>query len=471
MNENKKLQKPWIVQKFIGDKKFYQRVLFLAVPIMIQNGITNFVSLLDNIMIGQIGTVQMSGASIVNQLIFVYFLCIFGAVSGAGIFTAQYYGKQDMEGIQYTFRFKLLISTLLTVLAIVLFCSAGDHLITLYLSGEGKASDAAAILRYGGEYLSIILFGLPAFMLGQAYASTLRECGETMLPMKAGLAAVFVNLTFNYLLIFGKFGFPQLGVEGAAIATVLSRYVEAAIIVVWTHLHKKENPYIVGLYRSFYIPAGVMKNIIIKGTPLLFNEGLWASGVAMLTQCYSVRGLSVVASLNIANTINNVFNVVFIALGDSVAIIVGQLLGAGEMEEARDTDTKMIAFSVCSCVLIGGLMLLFAPLFPMLYNTSNEVRQLATEIIMVSALFMPQSAFLHAAYFTLRSGGKTFITFLFDSASIWCVSVPVVYVLSRFTGLSMIMIYVAYYLTETFKAILGFVLVKKGIWLQNIVKE
>lgn len=471
MKENKKLQKPWIVQKFIGDKKFYKRVLFLAVPIMIQNGITNFVSLLDNIMIGQIGTVQMSGASIVNQLIFVYFLCVFGAVSGAGIFTAQYYGKQDMKGIQYTFRFKLLISALLTILSIVLFCYAGDSLITLYLSGEGKASDAAAILQYGKEYLAIMLLGLPAFMVGQVYASTLRECGETVIPMKAGLVAVFVNLAFNYLLIFGKFGFPQLGVEGAAIATVLSRYVEATIIVVWTHLHKKENPYIVGVYHSLYIPSEVMKNIIIKGTPLLFNEGLWASGIAVLTQCYSVRGLSVVASLNIANTINNVFNVVFIALGDSVAIIVGQLLGAGEMEEARDTDNKMIAFSVGACVVVGLLMLLFAPLFPMLYNTSSDVRHLATQIIMVSALFMPQSAFLHAAYFTLRSGGKTFITFLFDSASIWCVSVPVVYVLSRFTGLSMIMIYVVYYFTETLKATLGFILVKKGIWLQNIVKE
>lgn len=459
------------LKKFIGDKKFYKRVLFLAVPIMIQNGITNFVSLLDNIMIGQMGTVQMSGASIVNQLIFVYFLCIFGAVSGAGIFTAQYYGKQDMKGIQYTFRFKLFIVTLLTALAIVLFCCMGDTLITFYLSGEGKASDAAAILVYGKQYLAVTLFGLPAFMIGQVYASTLRECGETVVPMKAGLVAVFVNLVFNYLLIFGKFGFPQLGVEGAAIATVLSRYVETAIIVFWTHTHKKENPYIAGMYASLYIPGDVMKNIVIKGTPLLFNEGLWASGMAMLTQCYSVRGLSVVASLNIANTINNVFNVVFIALGNSVAIIVGQLLGAGEMEEARETDTKMIAFSVGACFIVGVLMLLFAPLFPMLYNTTDDVRHLATQIIMVAAAFMPQSAFLHAAYFTLRSGGKTFITFLFDSASIWCLSVPVVYALSRFTGLSMIMIYVACYLTETLKALLGFILVKKGIWLQNIVKE
>ncbi len=464
-------QKTSFMKKFVGDKAFYKRVLFLAIPIMIQNGITNFVSLLDNIMIGQVGTVQMSGAAIVNQLLFIYNLCIFGAVSGAGIFTAQYFGKQDHEGIRYTVRFKFLIGILLTVAVTAIFLIFGTPLISYYLNGEGKAEDAAAILTYGQQYLKVMLFGLPAFMIGQVYASTLRECGETVVPMKAGVVAVLVNLALNYILIFGKFGFPELGVEGAAIATVISRYVEAMIIVVWTHLHSKENPFVVGLYSSFYIPMSVMQHIFIKGTPLLLNETLWGAGMAMLTQCYSVRGLEVVAALNIANTINNVFNVVFIALGDAVAIMVGQLLGAGEMEEARDTDNKLIAFSVAVCVAVGVVLLFVAPIFPHLYNTDLSVRQLATKIIIVAAIFMPQSAFLHASYFTLRSGGKTMITFVFDSGYIWCISIPVIYCLSRFTALPMVFIYASCFLTETFKAIFGFYLVKKGVWLHNIVKE
>ena len=211
------------------------------------------------------------------------------------------------------------------------------------------------------------------------------------------------------------------------------------------------------------------KKILIKGTPLLFNEALWAAGMAMLTQCYSVRGLNVVAGLNISNTINNVFNIVFIALGDSVAIVVGQLLGAGEMKKARETDTKMIAFSVFCCTCVALVMLVLAPFFPLLYNTNAEARELAKYFIMITAIFMPQNAFLHASYFTLRSGGKTIITFLFDSVFIWCVSVTIAFTLSRFTTLPVIGIYALVQLGDIIKCIIGFILVKKGVWLQNIV--
>ena len=377
--------------KFVGDKKFYLMVLSIAVPIMIQNGITNFVSLLDNIMIGRIGTEQMSGAAIVNQLIFVYNLCIFGGVS----------------------------------------------LISMYLKGDGTAQEIRDTLVYGRQYLWIMLLGLPPFMMVQVYASTLRECGETVLPMKAGIVAVLINLTFNYLLIYGKFGFPELGVRGAAVATVLSRYVEACIVLIWTHKHTEKNIFAQGLYSTLKVPANLTKKILIKGTPLLLNETLWAAGVAMLTQCYSVRGLNVVAGLNISNTINNVFNIVFIALGDSVAIVVGQLV--------------------------------MAPLFPKLYNTNAEARTLAKYFIMITAFFMPQNAFLHAAYFTLRSGGKTIITFLFDSVFIWVVSVTIAFTLSRFTGLPVLGIYAMVQAADMLKCVIGFILVKKGVWLQNIV--
>ena len=305
-------------------------------------------------------------------------------------------------------------------------------------------------------------------MAVQAYVSTLRECGETVVPMKAGIAAVFVNLCLNYLLIYGKFGLPELGVVGAGVATVISRYVEAGIVIVWTHRHKEKNPYIVGIYRTLKVPGHLAGKYFIKGAPLLINETMWSAGMAMLTQCYSIRGLEVIAGLNIANTINGVFNVVFIAMGDAVAIIIGQLLGAGKMEEARDTDNKIIAFSVGSCVCIAALMVLIAPLFPRIYNTTDEVRALAVQFIIAQAIFMPQAAFMHAAYFTLRSGGKTIVTFLFDSVFVWCVSVPVAYVLSRFTPIPVIAIFAMVQIADWIKCGIGFVLVKKGVWLQNI---
>ena len=301
-------------RKFIGDKAFYKMVLAVAVPIMIQNGITNFVGLLDNIMVGQVGTEQMSGVAIVNQLLMVYYLCVFGGLAGAGIFTAQYFGQKDDEGIRQTFRYKIWMALILTAGAAILLLAVGGNLIQMYLNGSSDGGDLEAALYYGRSYLRVMLLGLPAFMAVQIYVSTLRECGETVLPMKAGIAAVIVNLCLNYLLIYGKMGLPALGVVGAAVATVVSRYVEAGIVIVWTHRHKEKNPYIVGVYSTLKVPVHLAVKYFVKGAPLLVNETLWSAGMAMLVQCYSVRGLSVIAGLNIANTINNVFNVVFIAI-------------------------------------------------------------------------------------------------------------------------------------------------------------
>ena len=341
-------------KKFIGDRAFYAMVLGVVVPIMVQNGITNLVNLLDNIMVGRLGTEQMSGVSIVNQLIFVYNLCIFGGLSGAGIFTSQYYGQKDDEGIRNTFRYKLWMSVILTIVVLGGLIAFDEQLIGLYLRGNSDGGDLAATLNYGITYLRIMAFGLPAFMMLQIYASTLRECRETVVPMKAGLIAVFVNLVFNYLLIYGKFGFPKLGVSGAAVATVISRYVEAFVVIVWAHRHKVKNTYIQGLYRTLKVPVPIAKKIFVKGMPLLVNEALWSAGMATLSQCYSVRGLNVVAGLNIANTVNNLFSVVYIAMGSAVAIIVGQHLGAGHMDEARDTDNKLIVFGMMSCLVMAS---------------------------------------------------------------------------------------------------------------------
>ena len=458
-------------KKLIGDKAFYAMVLGVAVPIIVQNGISNFVSLLDNVMVGSLGTEQMSSVSIANQLIFVYNLCLFGGLAGAGIFTAQYFGMQDEEGIRYTFRYKVWMSLVLTVGALAIFLLFGDPLIQLYLTGSSDGGDLAATLAYGRTYLRIMLLGIPAFMIMQIYASTLRECRETVVPMKAGIAAIFVNLVFNYLLIFGKFGFPQMGVAGAAIATVLSRYVEAAIVIVWTHLHPEKYPFVKGLYKTLKLPVEVSKKIFVKGMPLLLNEALWSSGMATLAQCYSVRGLNVVAGLNIANTVNNLFSIVLIAMGNAVAIIVGQYLGAGKMKEARDVDTKLISLAVISAAGTAIVLLAFSPLFPLLYNTSDVVRKQATAFLVMQAIFMPQASFLNATYFTLRAGGKTVVTFFFDCAFLWAVSIPVVFLLSRLTDIPAHYIYAAGQIADWGKCVLGFVLVKKGVWLQNIVKR
>jgi len=458
-------------KKFIGDRAFYGRLLKIVIPIVIQSGITNFVSLLDNIMVGRVGTEQMSGVAIVNQLIFVFYLCIFGGFAGAGIFTAQYYGAEDEEGIRHTFRYKLWMGVILLFIAVGIFVFFGDSLISLYLRGTDDGGDVKATLMYGSGYLKIMLVSLPAFTAVQIYANTLRECGETVVPMRAGLAAVFVNLIFNYLLIYGKLGFPALGVNGAAIATVLSRYVEMSVVVIWPHTHKKKYPYMKGVYRTVRVPVKLVKKYFITGAPLLVNETLWSAGMAMLAQCYSLRGLNVVAAENIANIVSNVFNVVFFAMGDAIAIIVGQHLGAGRFKQARDEDNKIIAFAVFTATVVGIIIFSTSHLFPMIYNTTPEAKKIAAQLLMAQAVFTPQMALLHTTYFTLRSGGKTVITFLFDSVFIWVISVPLAFVLSRYTNLYIVWIFVFLAMSEWIKCIIGIILVRKGVWMNNIIGD
>lgn len=456
------------MRRFIGTREFYKRLLLLAVPIMIQNAITNFVGFLDNIMVGQLGTEPMSGVAIVNQLIFVFNLLVFGGLSGAGIFGAQFYGNGDHKGVRDTFRFKLLFGMIIVVVTFIVLVTCGESLIRLYLT-NGEEGNLQQTFEYGKEYLMVILLEIIPFVVVQIYASTLRETGQTLLPMFAGIIAVFVNLAGNYVLIFGKFGAPRMGVAGAAAATVLARIVECAIVIVWTHHKKEQNQFIAGVYRSLRVPRRLALDIVKKGSPLLVNEALWSAGIALVNQCFSVRGFTVVAATNISSTIGNLFNVVFIAMGSAVAIMVGQQLGASEFEKAKDTAAKVIAFSVCCTLLTSLLMILLSGVFPGLYNTTEDVREMAGAMIRITAYLMPMQAFLHATYFTIRSGGRTIITFLFDSGFSWVVAIPFIYGIVHFTGLPILVVFTLYYSLDFIKAAVGYILLKKGIWLQNIV--
>lgn len=455
----------------IGDRKFYAAVLAIVLPIIVQNTVTNVVSLLDNVMVGRVGTLEMSAVAIANQLLFVFSLCIFGALAGAGIFAAQFAGAGDNNGVRYCFRIKVILSVVISLAAIGIFYALPEVLVSQYLTDTSDPQAVEKTLGLAVGYLRIMLVGLPAFALCQAYASTLREVGETKLPMIASIVAIFVNLIFNYLLIFGQFGFPQLGVAGAAIATVLSRYVELAIIVIYTHARHKKFVFIERAFRSLYIPRRLCLDVTKRGMPLLINEFLWSAGMATLMQCYSVRGLDVVAASNISSTVSNIFNVVFLSMGNAVAIMVGQALGANEPERAKQTAWRLIALASGSSLFFGGLLALASPIIPNLYNTEPEVRALATSFIIIVACLMPVFAFAHCCYFTLRSGGKTIITFIFDSAFTWLVNVAVAYSLAHFTNMPIVPLFLCIQMLDLLKCLVGYIMIRKGVWIQNIVED
>ncbi len=455
-------------KKYIGSKAFYKRYIFLATPMIIQNAITNFVSFLDNIMVGRLGADSICAVSTVNQLNFVFMLAVFGAASAGSIFGAQYYGKGDHKGHMYTFRFKLYGTLLVTILGIIAFKLFGSQLISLFLTESEGASPEKA-LALGLQYLGIILVGLIPFAVNQAYSTNIKETGQTVVPMVAGMIAVATNAILDYCLIFGFGPFPKLGVAGAAIATVIARYIEASIVIIWAHTHSSVNKYLEGAYVGFGIPKDIFKSIMIKGTPLMLNEVLWAAGVSAVTQSYSLRGMDVLSALSISNTVANLFNIVFIQLGACISIIVGQHLGAGELEEAKDADNKMIVFSVFCCTIMAIIMFACGGLFPQIYNVDGHIRSLATNFIAVAAVWMPFCSFSHCSYFTLRSGGKTLVTFLFDSVFTWVVMAPFAFVLTRYTSIGIVWVYFLVQGTELIKNIMGYFMVKSNVWLVKIV--
>lgn len=449
---------------------YYKWMLRISVPTMIQNGVTNFVSMLDNIMVGQVGTLEMTGVSIVNQLLFVFNLCIFGAMSGAGIFTAQFYGKKDNNGVKNTVQFKIVTALLFTLLGVGIFLILGDVLISAYIQEGSDPAEATAVHEFAKNYLRVMLFSTLPFAVAQAYASSLRETKDRIIPLVATLLAVAVNLALNYTLIFGHFGAPALGIEGAAIATVIARIVECTVLIIWSHTHTEKYPFIKKLFTSTTLTLSQVRKIAVISMPLVVNEALWAAGIAFLNQCYSMRGLSVVAAINIVSTLSNVFNVSFIAFGSSIGIILSQLMGAGKKDEAKKASMRMVWFAVFTIVFVAAAMAAFSGAFPKIYNTEEYVRTLSTTLILIMAVFMPVQSFLNACYFSLRSGGKTLITFIFDSGFMWGVVIPLAFCLSRFTDIDIVPLYVIVQAVEIIKCIIGYIFMKKGWWLNTVVE-
>ena len=452
------------------DKAYIKRLLLIALPMMVQNGISNFVNLLDNLMIGQVGTNALSGVAIANQLIFVFYLVIFGATAGVGIFTAQYKGKGDDDGIRYTFRFKIVFNTIISSLCILILAFLSPYLINLFLLGEGNPADAAETLVIGVDYMHIILISLIPIGLSQAYAGTLRDLGATKVPMYSSLCAIFVNLVGNYILIYGHLGLPAMGATGAAIATVISRFVELAILIIYTGKHADLFPFIRGAFKDFKVPKDLAFKFFFKALPLMANETLWSLGMTTINQCYSYRSLDAVAAFNIESTLWNLMGVAFIAMGEAVGIMMGHILGSGELAEAKEKANKMRWVTVLCGIVFAVIMVCISPFFPMLYNTSDEIRTMASGFILIAAVTMPFCAYTHASYFIMRSGGNTIITVIFDSVYTWVVTVTLAYILSRFTNIDILWLVGIIRSLEFIKCIIAFFFVRSGIWVRNIVK-
>ena len=332
-------------------------------------------------------------------------------------------------------------------------------------------TDKTSIQAVGVEYLRIVGFAYPLTVLSMAMASLLRCTDRVRVPLYGSIASVCTNICLNWVLIFGNLGAPAMGVRGAALATVISRYVELAIVVTHAHRNTDKYEFFRHAYRSGYVPPRLIGRIVRMGFPLLINEILWSLGMTLINQFYSTRGLNAVAALNITGTAWNLFCVIMFAMGSAVSIMVGQRLGAGELEEARDVDRKLIVLTEIIHILIGAAMIIAAPTVPKLYNVTPEVRDLTRRMLVIAGLSLPLHSFAHVTYFTIRSGGRTMITFLFDAVYTWAVTVTLAFCLTRLTDLPIVEIYFCVQFIDVIKLVIGLLMLRSDFWAQNVVKD
>ena len=468
-----------LMRRFIGDKAFYRAVLIILLPLVIQQGITSAVNLLDNLMVGSLGEESLSAVSVVNQILMVFNLTIFGGLSGVSIFGAQFAGKGDVDGMRQSFRTKMYFGVAAVVIGIALLWGFDERFIGIFLEGEADAARRALALTEAMDYLHIMLFGLCPFMLVQVYAGSMREMGKTVATMVGSVIAILTNLVLNFLLIYPirelhVFGAAftmwgaGMGVRGAALATVIARFVEMFFVLIYAHVHQQRYVFLQGAYSSGHVSLNLLKRVAITGTPLMLNEVFWSLGMTFINQCYSTRGMTALAALNITSTAWNLFCIIMFAMGNAVSIMVGQCLGQGDTKGARDTDNKLIFITVASHILLGGMLALMAGIIPNWFAVTAEAKHLASQTLVIAGLSLPIHAFLHATYFTIRSGGKTFITFLFDSVYTWAVPAVLAFVLSRYTDADVVMMYFCIQFVDVVKLIIGLFMLRSDFWANDL---
>lgn len=450
------------MRSFIGDRHFYKRLFAISLPIVLQQLLTSSLQLIDNLMVGDLGELAIGSVSVVNQLYFVIILITFGALGGAGIYTAQYFGSKEEEKLKQTFRFKLIVALLLVILSIVVFSVLGEYLIGFFTENQ-------VTIAGGMDYLNIVKWSMLPWAFSIAISTTFREIGTTKPLLWITLGAIITNTVLNYLLIFGNFGFPNLGIEGAAYATLASRVVE--FLLMFVLLIKKGKIFNTKIKDVFKIDGLILKAIIIMALPLLLNEFFWSMGQTMFLQSYSTRGDSALAAMNITNAISQLVFVTFGGIGTGIAVMVGNTLGMNQLEVAKDNAKKVIAFAVAFAFVTGMMLFILSFFILDLYDITETTKRIAANNIRINAIFIPVYSFNVSMYFTLRAGGDTRSTMMMDSGYMWVVQVPLIFVLARVTNLNVIMLFLIVQMLELPKSVFALSRYKKENWVRNLAIE
>lgn len=406
------------ISSFLADKKFLKKVFYIALPIALQNLITSTINMADVFMIGQLGESEIAGVGLANQIFFLFILLLFGTNSGAGVFIAQYWGKKDTKSI-----YKVLGLALIISICVSLIFGGVSSLIPKKLLGI--YSSDLAVLDYGSRYLALVSLSYPFSAISFVYSFSLRSIARASLAMYVSLVTLFLNIGLDYLLIFGKYGFPELGVEGAAIATVIARIMEAVVMVLSIYILKNYRV----LAASFQDLLSFNMHFVAKflgiSLPVIFNEGVWALGMTTYNIIYARMSTEALASVNIANSIDQISFVSFIGLAAATSVMIGNKIGEQKEELAYTYAVKLSFISLISALAINVFLFLMAKPILGLYNISPDVFSFSYYLIFVQIILLPFRAFnITNIVGSLRAGGDTRYTLILDLAGLWLFGIP-----------------------------------------------
>lgn len=443
------------------DKAFLKKTAGIALPIALQSLLNTVVNFVDTLMIGQLGETSIAAVGLANKVFFVFVLLVFGIVSGSGILTAQYWGKRDIPNIRRVLGMSLILSTLVSILFLVPSRINPEFVMSIF-------TDEKDTIKIGATYLMIVAISYPFTAVTNAYVTMLRGVNRVKAPVIITSISILVNVIFNYLLIYGKFGFPEMGVAGAAIATVLARIVECAALLCIVYGFK--GPAAAKPKELFTFSKGFLRKYFGTVTPVIANELVWGLGVTLYSVAYGRMGKSAVAAITITQTVEQITQVAFMGISNAAAVILGNEMGAGHLKSAEKHAKSLIWLQLILTIGIAVIGFLASDAVISLFVVSEQVAQYFKLCFTVYILYMPFKTFNFINVVgILRSGGDTKACLFLDCTGVWLIGIPMAFIGGLFLQLPIYIVYAMVMVEEIYKFIFGMIRYRQKKWLRNIV--
>lgn len=445
------------------DKRFYRLLFSIALPIAVQNLITFMVSMVDTLMVGALGEIKLSAVSIANNLFFVLTILMFGLAGGSNIMISQYWGKGNVKTIHKILAIMYRVCLLITGIFIFIALFLPKYFMEIFSTDK-------AVIDFGASYLRIVCIGYLFYSITNCTIMMLRSVKTVSISIIVYTASLVVNSILNWIFIFGNLGAPELGIRGAAIATVCARITEFSIVLVFMFIYERK----IGLKIEHLLKLDkeILKDYVGLCTPVLCNELLWAIGASMISVIVGRMGTEVVA----ANSINGVahqFVTVFIfGMSNATAVIIGNTIGEGKKEKAKEYAYSIGIFSVVMGCISGLMILLIKPFVVNFYNVSYSTKLIAMEIMTVtSGIIVFQSLASNFMMGVLRGGGDAKFVLINDLIFMWLVAIPGGFFVAFVLELPVALVFLVIKCDEILKSLTSVYRVISGKWVNDVTKD